>query len=161
MGGVSNGEARTGNENGKTFVHLTGDVSTANNGGFIQVRRRFDNAWPADAQGLKVSAKGNGERYYVFLRTKGLARVWYSYRAEIVRAIADIETEPIEACHRDFLRYLQVRANLVVPILTSGRLWGLLAAHSCQGVKTWSEADIERMQAGALTLASSPSIRDD
>ncbi|MEM1240256.1 MAG: GAF domain-containing protein [Cyanobacteria bacterium P01_H01_bin.26] len=83
------------------------------------------------------------------------------YLAGRVRAIADVETEPIEACHRDFLRYLQVRANLVVPILTSGRLWGLLAAHSCQGVKTWSEADIERMQAGALTLASSPSIRDD
>ena len=83
------------------------------------------------------------------------------YLAGRVRAIADIETEPIEACHRDFLRYLQVRANLVVPILTSGRLWGLLAAHSCQGAKAWSEADIERMQAGALALASSPSIRDD
>ncbi|MEM9977071.1 MAG: GAF domain-containing protein, partial [Cyanobacteria bacterium P01_D01_bin.2] len=44
------------------------------------------------------------------------------YLAGRVRAIADVETEPIEACHRDFLRYLQVRANLVVPILTSGRL---------------------------------------
>ncbi|MEO1181278.1 MAG: GAF domain-containing protein, partial [Cyanobacteria bacterium J06636_28] len=46
------------------------------------------------------------------------------YLAGRVRAIPDIETEPIEACHRDFLRYLDVRANLVVPILTNQGLWG-------------------------------------
>jgi GAF domain len=34
-----------------------------------------------------------------------------------VRAIADIETEAIAECHRDFLRAMQVRANLVVPVL--------------------------------------------
>ncbi len=78
-----------------------------------------------------------------------------------VRAIEDIETEPIEACHRDFLRHLKVRANLVVPILTDKGLWGLLAAHHCQGSNTWSEADIKRMQEGALLLASAPSIRSD
>ena len=81
------------------------------------------------------------------------------YLAGRVRAIADIETEPIEACHRDFLRHLNVRANLVAPILTSQGLWGLLAAHHCQKSKSWSEADIKRMQAGALALASASSIQ--
>ena len=83
------------------------------------------------------------------------------YLAGRVRAIADIETEPIEACHRDFLSYLDVRANLVVPILTTQGLWGLLTAHHCQSVKDWSDEDIKRMQKGALALASAPSIKEN
>ena len=77
MGGVSQGTARLTDENA---VHLTGRVSTENNGGFIQVRRRFDTPWPQDASQLRLSVKGNGERYYVFLRVPNLARRWYSYR---------------------------------------------------------------------------------
>ncbi|WP_442948706.1 GAF domain-containing protein [Nostoc sp.] len=50
-----------------------------------------------------------------------------------VKAIADIELKSIEPCHQDFLCNLQVRANLVVPILILRELWGLLAAHHCQG----------------------------
>ncbi|EKV00567.1 GAF domain-containing protein [Leptolyngbya sp. PCC 7375] len=82
------------------------------------------------------------------------------YLAGRFRAIEDIETAPIEPCHRDFLRHLRVRANLVVPILTNQGLWGLLVAHQCQGPKAWSEMDVKRMQEGALTLASAPSIKD-
>ncbi|MEO0394611.1 MAG: GAF domain-containing protein [Cyanobacteria bacterium P01_A01_bin.137] len=82
------------------------------------------------------------------------------YLAGRVRAIPNIETEPIESCHRDFLRYLDVRANLVVPILTAQGLWGLLTAHHCQSTKDWSDDDIKRMQKDALALASAPSIKD-
>ena len=83
------------------------------------------------------------------------------YLAGRIRAIDDIETADIESCHRDFLKHLRVRANLVVPILTEKGLWGLLAAHHCQGPHQWSAADIERMQVGAMVLASSSSIRGD
>src|SRR6476469_1024631 len=48
------------------------------------------------------------------------------YQAGRVRAIADIEIVSLHRCHRDFLRKLQVRANLVVPVLNNTRLWGLL-----------------------------------
>lgn len=82
------------------------------------------------------------------------------YEAGRVRAIADIETEPIHTCHRDFLRTMKVRANLVVPILNHGRLWGLLVAHHCQDSHSWSQSDIEAMQQGAQTLATAASIRD-
>jgi GAF domain-containing protein len=84
------------------------------------------------------------------------------YEAGRVRAIANIETEPIETCHRDFLRNMGVRANLVVPVLTNTnkRLWGLLVAHHCQDTRTWSQSDIETMQKAAATLATSPSIQD-
>ncbi|MEH1920843.1 GAF domain-containing protein [Nostoc sp.] len=80
------------------------------------------------------------------------------YLAGRVKAIADIELEPIESCHRDFLRNMQVRANLVVPILIPRGLWGLLAAHHCQGSHSWSPSDIEMMQTGAQTLATAPYI---
>lgn len=84
------------------------------------------------------------------------------YQAGRVRAIANIETEPIENCHRDFLRNMKVRANLVVPVLTptNQRLWGLLVAHHCQDTRTWSQLDIETMEQAAVTLAASPSIQD-
>ncbi|MEO8891605.1 MAG: GAF domain-containing protein [Coleofasciculaceae cyanobacterium] len=84
------------------------------------------------------------------------------YEAGRVRAIANIETEPIAICHRDFLRNMKVRANLVVPVLinTNKRLWGLLVAHHCQDTRTWSQLDIETMQTAAAKLATSPSIQD-
>lgn len=82
------------------------------------------------------------------------------YLAGRVRAIADIEQEPIADCHREFLRSLKVRANLVVPVLTDKRLWGLLVAHHCQSVRPWSPSDIELLQVAATQLASAPSIQD-
>ncbi|MGB3312292.1 MAG: GAF domain-containing protein [Nodosilinea sp.] len=81
------------------------------------------------------------------------------YFAGRVRAIADIETEPIADCHRDFLRGLGVRANLVVPVLIPNGLWGLLVAHHCQSVRPWAKTDIAAMQQGAETLAIAPSVR--
>jgi GAF domain-containing protein len=81
------------------------------------------------------------------------------YLAGRVRAIADIETEPIAECHRDFLRSLQVRANLVVPVLIPQGLWGLLVAHHCQSVRSWADSDITAMQQGTETLAIAPAIR--
>ncbi len=81
------------------------------------------------------------------------------YLAGRVRAIADIDAEPIADCHRDFLRGLQVRANLVVPVLVTDGLWGLLVAHHCQSTRAWAEADIAAMRHGAETLAIAPSIR--
>lgn len=80
------------------------------------------------------------------------------YLAGRVKAIADIELEPIQTCHRDFLRSMQVRANLVVPILIPRGLWGLLVAHHCQGPHSWSPLDLELMQAGAKTLSTDANI---
>jgi GAF domain-containing protein len=80
------------------------------------------------------------------------------YLAGRVKAIADIELEPIESCHRDFLRTIQVRANLVVPILIPRGLWGLLVAHHCQAPHNWSSLDMEMMQTAAQTLATDHNI---
>ncbi|HBB32037.1 MAG TPA: hypothetical protein DDZ80_08060 [Cyanobacteria bacterium UBA8803] len=82
------------------------------------------------------------------------------YKAGRVRAIADIELESIHPCHRDFLRSIQVRANLAVPILNSKKLWGLLIAHHCQEARPWLLSEIEAMKEAAETLATAPSIQD-
>jgi GAF domain-containing protein len=82
------------------------------------------------------------------------------YLAGRIRAIADIETEPINPCHRDFLRTMKIRANLVVPVINSERLWGLLIAHHCQDIHPWSTSDIEAMKNAAKTLATAPAIEN-
>ncbi|OCR00887.1 hypothetical protein BCD67_24515 [Oscillatoriales cyanobacterium USR001] len=82
------------------------------------------------------------------------------YKGGRVKAIADIETEPINICHRDFLRSLKIRANLIAPVLTNGRLWGLLIAHHCSGPRTWLLSDIEFMEKKAKAMAMSPTIID-
>ncbi len=82
------------------------------------------------------------------------------YEAGRVRAIADIEVESIEECHRNFLRDMQVRANLVVPILNHRGLWGLLVAHHCQSSRVWSSSDIEALQTAASKLGKAPAIQE-
>lgn len=76
-----------------------------------------------------------------------------------VRAITNIDNEPIADCHREFLKEMKVQANLVVPILTQRGLWGLLVAHHCQSVRHWQDTDIQLMKAAAQTLSSASSIK--
>lgn len=82
------------------------------------------------------------------------------YEGGRFRAITDIEVEPLHQCHREFLRSMKIRANLVVPILTEKGLWGLLIAHQCTGPRTWLRSDIEFMQQQAQNMAMSPTIQD-
>lgn len=42
MGGLSSGKIELVSESDKSFVRLSGNVSTENNGGFIQFRSNFD-----------------------------------------------------------------------------------------------------------------------
>lgn len=80
------------------------------------------------------------------------------YEAGRVRAINDLETEAIAVCHRDFLRDLEVRANLAVPLLGSQGLWGLLIAHHCQSSKLWTLSEIEAMKTAAVRLEQSQTL---
>jgi len=82
MGGVSSGGAVFRGEGGIRFVHLTGEVSTRNNGGFIQVRMRLPDPLPDDADSVTVSVRGNGERYFIHLRSSVSRVPWHYYQAE-------------------------------------------------------------------------------
>lgn len=82
------------------------------------------------------------------------------YLAGRVSAIADITTAQIHACHLEFLQGLQVRANLVAPILVQDRLWGLLVAHHCHSTHEWTEADIALIKQTGEQLAMAPAIQN-
>lgn len=82
------------------------------------------------------------------------------YEANRISAVADIETAAIADCHREFLQNLQVRANLVVPILIERGLWGLLIAHHCQQPHSWIQDEIDAMEQGAKQIARSKAICD-
>lgn len=64
------------------------------------------------------------------------------YRQGRVRAIDDVYTEGLSQCHINLLAQLQVRANLVVPIVQSEELWGLLIAHQCSEPRQWKPLEI-------------------
>lgn len=80
------------------------------------------------------------------------------YEANRVGLVNNVEDAAIADCHRDFLRSLEVKANLVVPILVKRGLWGLLIAHQCQKSHIWLESEIKLMQKSAEEIASSDSI---
>ena len=73
MGGVSNGKAILEKEGDMIFARLIGNVSTANNGGFIQLRSTLSFANLIENEisfkGIKIKTRGNGETYHIFIRT--------------------------------------------------------------------------------------------
>ncbi|HIK10159.1 MAG TPA: GAF domain-containing protein [Oscillatoriaceae cyanobacterium M33_DOE_052] len=60
--------------------------------------------------------------------------------------IEDIYTANLSPCYLEMLAGLQVRANLVVPILVGEQLWGLLIAHQCSGVRHWQQLEKNLLQ---------------
>jgi hypothetical protein len=81
MGGVSEGAASFGSDNGEAYVQMTGDVSTANNGGFIQLRTKLASGADKNAQGIYIKVRGNDQKYYIHLRTRGTMLPWQYYQA--------------------------------------------------------------------------------
>jgi len=81
MGGVSEGRAGVETEGGETFMRLTGTVSTANRGGFIQVKRDLPEGLPEGTRGFVLRARGDGQRYFLHLKTTGTVLPWQYYQA--------------------------------------------------------------------------------
>ncbi|MEG4015031.1 MULTISPECIES: GAF domain-containing sensor histidine kinase [unclassified Microcoleus] len=92
------------------------------------------------------------------------------YQQGRVKAINDIFNSGLEPCHVDFLDRLQVKANLIVPIITyrseetsqspaeisnlkPGRLWGLLIAHECRDTRNWQRQEMELLSQLADQMA--------
>jgi len=83
MGGVSNGELTLDNYKGKNCLRMRGDVSTDNNGGFVQIALDLTQDEPLDASayaGIELSISGNNEHYNIHIRTTDLWLPWQSYR---------------------------------------------------------------------------------
>ncbi len=85
MGGVSRGSAGRDTLAQRPCLRLRGQVSLENNGGFVQVALslRQQNR-PLDAgafRGIRLTARGSGETYYIHLRTGDTRQPWQYYQA--------------------------------------------------------------------------------
>lgn len=83
------------------------------------------------------------------------------FRQGELTAIANVEQADIDPCYVDLMQRLQVRANLVAPILmrpagaTESTLWGLLIIHQCLEPYSWRSLHrcVVRQLASALGQA--------
>lgn len=91
-----------------------------------------------------VSTLGNTIEDSCF--TEGRWKKYYRWGTEAIDNIDDANLTP---CHREMLARLQVKANLVVPIIqgrcASGKpqLWGLLIVHQCSDVRQWRSFEVD------------------
>jgi methyl-accepting chemotaxis protein PixJ len=73
------------------------------------------------------------------------ARYLDQYRDGKVRAWENIYEAGMSQCYVEQLAKLEVKANLVTPIIHQGKLFGLLVAHQCSDTRTWQQAEIRWM----------------
>ncbi len=64
------------------------------------------------------------------------------YRNGRVRAWSNIYEAGMTKCYIEQLEELEVKANLVTPILNEGKLFGLLVAHQCSDFRNWQHPEI-------------------
>jgi PAS domain S-box-containing protein len=75
------------------------------------------------------------------------------YQQGRVKAIANIYTAGLKPCCVELLASLQVKANLIVPILVGEKLWGLLIAHHCRSERQWQSYEIDLLKQLATQMA--------
>ncbi|MFB8787918.1 MAG: diguanylate cyclase [Potamolinea sp.] len=94
------------------------------------------------------------------------------YQRGRIQAVTDIHTARLAPCHFNLLAQLQVRSNLVVPILQGvsrqergvsplphppntslPALWGLLIAHHCSEPRQWQELEVDLLKSLATQVA--------
>jgi hypothetical protein len=85
MGGLSAGSLARTEWRGRACLRLTGDVSLANDGGFVQAALDLSPGGGAvDASGwdgIALTVAGPEEAYNLHLRTTDISRPWQSFRA--------------------------------------------------------------------------------
>lgn len=72
------------------------------------------------------------------------------FKKGLITVKSDIYNSGVSPCHIEFLANLQVKANLVAPILVGDELWGLLAAHHCTAPRQWQDYEIESIRQIAI-----------
>ena len=81
MGGVSTGRISFKVMSGYPYVEMSGQVSTKNNGGFIQFRRKILDFDLQGRTGIVLTVRGNGQRYFIHLRNQWTMLPWQYYQA--------------------------------------------------------------------------------
>jgi hypothetical protein len=74
------------------------------------------------------------------------------YQHGRIHAVDDVRTADLSPCHLEILERLEIRANLVVPIVQGEKLWGLLVANQCGEPRQWQPLDLNLLQHLATQL---------
>lgn len=117
---------------------------------FLHIDRAFIYRFDADWTGT-VAVESVGEGWLSLLGTNIQDECFREthvplYAQGRIRSIPDIYNANLDPCHIELLEQYQVRANLIVPIMQSEKLWGLLIAHHCQDVHKWHIDEIYLIQ---------------
>ncbi|MBD2355325.1 PAS domain-containing protein [Tolypothrix sp. FACHB-123] len=75
------------------------------------------------------------------------------YRQGKTLAIDNIYNYGYAACYLALLEQYQVKANLVVPILVTDKLWGLLVGHQCADYRHWQPGELTLLHEISVQLA--------
>ena len=81
MGGISTGDVALEDDGTQVYAKMTGNVSTENNGGFIQFRSTLNEKLDKNIEGVYLKVRGNGEKYFIHLRTRGTMLPWQYYQS--------------------------------------------------------------------------------
>ena len=82
MGGLSEGQAQFNKINDIPCYQMTGNITTENNGGFIQIRTPISPVISANKyEGIYIKVFGNNKKYSLHIRTQLTLAPWqyYSY----------------------------------------------------------------------------------
>ncbi|MGK7907866.1 MAG: methyl-accepting chemotaxis protein [Synechococcus sp.] len=77
-----------------------------------------------------------------------------AYLNDRVVPTSDVYNAGFHPDHLKLMDRLQIKANLVVPILNQGQLYGILVAHHCAKTHEWTEAEIGYMRQLALLFGA-------
>ncbi|MDG1247751.1 MAG: CIA30 family protein [SAR86 cluster bacterium] len=83
MGGVSDVYFNELEDESGSFYRLSGDVRTANNGGFIQSLMVLNKDFKK-YKGIRLKVRGNGEKYLIWIRTPAARFPWDRYSYEFL-----------------------------------------------------------------------------
>ncbi|MCW8941618.1 MAG: CIA30 family protein [Gammaproteobacteria bacterium] len=89
MGGLSQGQLTLDSYKGRQCLRMRGDVTTENNGGFVQIALSLSELGVFDASGytgVEIEVAGNNELYNIHFRTGELWFPWQSYRYSFTAA---------------------------------------------------------------------------
>lgn len=98
MGGVSDVYFDELEDESGRFYRLSGDVRTANNGGFIQSLMILNKDFK-EYQGIRLKVRGNGEKYLLWVRTPAARFPWDRYSYEF---LANSDWKEIEVPFNNF-----------------------------------------------------------
>ncbi|WP_254175084.1 response regulator [Planktothrix pseudagardhii] len=71
-------------------------------------------------------------------------QIYYYYGR--ISILDDINEITMNQCYRHFLEKLKIQSNLVMPLVTQEKLWGLLCIQQCYEARKWQQSEIDFAQ---------------